>query len=67
MPEALPWGAPVPRSLHSATLTYRQRALDHCIKTRVAQSTTLDDARRTCTEALTASAPNASAVARLQR
>ena len=26
--QALPWGPPVPRSLHGAALTFRQRALD---------------------------------------
>ena len=57
----------MPRTLHSATLTYRQRALDHCTKARVALGTTRDDAGRSCAEELTASAPKASAVARLQR
>ena len=66
-PEALPWGAPVPRTLHRATLTYRQRALDHCAAARMAQRVPQNDAVRSCVDELTASALKASAVARLQR
>ena len=66
-PEAVPWGAPVPRTLHRATLTYRQRALDHCAAARVAQRVPQNDAVRSCVDELTASATKASAVARLQR
>ena len=66
-PKALPWGAPVPRTQHSAALTYRQRALDHCAAARVAQRMPHGDAVRGCAEELTASVPKASAVARLQR
>ena len=65
--EALPWGAPVPRTLHSAVLTYRQRALDRCTRAHVAQRMPQGDAARSCADELTASAPKTSAVARLQR
>ena len=34
--QAMPWGPPVPRSLHSAALAYRQRALQHCVVSQVA-------------------------------
>lgn len=33
----LPWGPPVPGSLHGATATLRARALEHCIRTRIAK------------------------------
>ena len=47
--EAMPWGPAVPRSLHGATLTYRQRALDHCVRVRMAyQGIRKPDATEAC-------------------
>lgn len=64
VPQATPWGPQVPRSLHGAALTFRQRALDHCTQTRVALRVPSEQARRLCTDELAAvstGAPAASA------
>lgn len=70
---ALPWGPPVARPLHNAALTYRQRALEQCFRTRVAhlaqvtQAALVDSDAQSCIDALVARVQAPAAVARLQR
>ena len=69
---ALPWGQPVPRPLHSAALSYRQRTLQHCIRTRLAQTQRVeelpvDGATQRCTDTLTARGLPPPVLARLER
>lgn len=40
--QPLPWGPAVPRSLHSAAEALRTRALNHCVRARVAKGMAKD-------------------------
>ena len=50
--QPLPWGPPVPRSVHSAAEALRMRALNHCMRTRSAKGMAMDLADADCRRGL---------------
>lgn len=57
---ALPFGPAVPRALHGAAATYRQRALEHCIRHQVGKHTPTAQAIDFCRDDLAATRKAAS-------
>ncbi|WP_088284405.1 hypothetical protein [Ideonella sp. A 288] len=49
---ALPWGPPVPRALQASALAHRQRVLAHCVRLRMNQARSVDEATQACLQSL---------------